>query len=90
MKNEQMKSLETIYQENRIQNEANNESGIDFRTTNEEIWDAMTEYLDHYFNEGEWTLYKAMNEVLSMGLTNQEQIVAVKVVLLFHELGKRF
>jgi len=85
-----MKSLETIYQENRIHNEAINECGIDFRTTDEEIWDAMTEYLDHYFSEGQWTLYKAMSEVLSMGFTNQEQIVAVKVVLLFHELGKRF
>lgn len=85
-----MKTLETIYQENRTKNSAISADGIDYRTPSEEIWDAMPEYLDHYFSEGEWTLYEAVNEVMNMGLTQEEQLVAVRVVLLMHELGKKF
>jgi len=76
-----MKSLETIYQENRAKNSAINADGIDYRTPTDEIWDALTEYLDYYFQEDGWTLHSKMVEVLHMGLTDSEQIIAMKIVL---------
>ena len=85
-----MKTLENIYQQNHIDTCAISVDGIDYRTPDEEIWDALTEYLHHYFNEGEWTFYEAVKEVMSMGLTQEEQVEAVRIVLLMHELGKRF
>jgi len=82
MQNEQtMKTLENIYQQNRIDTCAMNPDGIDYRTSNQEIWDALTEYLTDYFQEDGWSLYYAMNEVLYMGLTEPEQIIAMKIVL---------
>jgi len=80
-----MKNLEQIYKkQSQLEKEV---FGDDFRSHQDIIYEAITEFVLDYLGSSQekWTLNDAINEILYMGLENEETIIAIKSIMQGYE-----